>query len=204
MNPYTDKGENAIGVLQWSDDGSPNMLVYADENGEPLVSEWVDFHEDISIYFTYRVTRANLADFIQDNLSHYGMIMSCSGGIGMLTRMHEDEAETTVEPLEIEWMSEEWLPDPTDYFSDYDDHVDVQPIVSYFNLDTISPPIIDKYRAVRTIIRELEQRIRKADIEIEKLTVMRDIMNRDLKELWERMSGIDLNGGKEDDTGREN
>lgn len=134
---------NKIGTLLYQE--FPVTTIYSNGEDYPIIREWVDCEGKVDKYFLYRTTKENLKSFIDGDISQQELIINSINKIGFIV----DERNKKIESIKIISTSQlpiQYLP-PYDSFFIYEDGVDTEKIVQFFNLDSLKiiPINLDGY-----------------------------------------------------------
>lgn len=121
-----------VGVLLYHD--FPSTVVYANDERNPVVFEWVDCSDDRNLhrYLVYKCTVNNLARYIEGQLSHLDLMKSAIDGfvISFDEQLEERSSFKIVPFCEI---PSSYLPKKDIYF-DLDEEVELDDVREFFNI----------------------------------------------------------------------
>ena len=131
--PYFDIKE--IGVLLFT--YYPTTIIYSDNEGTPIIKEWVDCSEDNKIdrYFYYKTNKKLLKQFIDGEISHLDLINYSTDGFVIIQDISQtDELQTSI--ILLNDLPSNYKPTPIFKF-DHSDGVETTKIIDYFNLTEV-------------------------------------------------------------------
>ncbi len=124
-----------IGILMFAE--YPTTIIFADDNGLPIIKEWVDCDEDDNTdrYFFYRTNKYLLKQFISGQLSHNDFILGAEDG---LLYFEDVKGNTVIDRFVLapNHLPGEYKP-PIDYFFEESNGVELNNIIEHFGLDKI-------------------------------------------------------------------
>src|SRR5690242_2036460 len=89
----------------------PVTEIYSDENGQPLVLQWVDREDETDRYFIFKVTVENLYRFIFKKYSHLDLIKESENGFIIIFDGHIQKANN-YKIVATDFLPFEYLPSP--------------------------------------------------------------------------------------------
>lgn len=124
-----------VGVLMFPE--YPSTMVYANQNENPLIKEWVDCSDDNKIdrYFYYNTTASCLKLFIEGEISHLELIKSATEGFVMLEDEEDGQRLGMLKFIGVDKIPKNYLPHPDCQFSQSDCQ-DLHKIIKYFKIET--------------------------------------------------------------------
>ncbi len=130
--------EKRIGVLLFAE--FPSTTIFADENGMPIVKEWIDCNDDLERYFVYKVSKQHLKAFIEGKLSHFELYLYAENHIGIIVD-EKEEKNQLITVIASAAVPNDYYPS-VDYFFKKENGVETKAIIDFFKLDEIQgePP----------------------------------------------------------------
>lgn len=129
-----------VGVLLFS--YYPTTIIYADENNNPIIKEWVDCSDDNKIdrFFYYRSSKVLLKQFIEGEISHLELINS---SLDNYVIFQDQSEEVSYQPslLSLKDLPQKYKPASTFMF-DSRDGVETGVVIEFFKLDEIEPKVV--------------------------------------------------------------
>ena len=134
--PY--KIKTFVGVLLFTQ--YPTTIIFSDEQGNPIIKEWVDCSDDSKIdrFFFYKTNKIYLKQFIEGGISHLNLINYSLESYVIFQDIQEEQVLNTC-LISLNSIPLKYKPS-TDFFFNYNDGVDVIEVVEHFNLDNINVP----------------------------------------------------------------
>lgn len=131
--PFTLSGFRAVLLFQ----EYPTTILHSDQQGNPIIEEWVDFSEDLQTerHYYYRTTKSLLKRFLSGDLPYIELIIQNTDGY----LVFEDTNPLTGSQLFIssfKSIPRSYLPSH-DYYFDRADAMNVDLIFEYFELNGI-------------------------------------------------------------------
>jgi hypothetical protein len=116
----------------------PTTMVFSDEDGSPIIKEWVDCSDDNQIdrFFFYKTTNKYLKQFIDGEMSHLDLINSSLEDYTVFQDIQNDKTLRTY-LLSLSLIPSDYKPD-SNFVFDHKDGLDVNEIVSYFGLNDLN------------------------------------------------------------------
>jgi hypothetical protein len=135
--PYQDL--KLVGVLLFS--VYPSTIIYADDNNEPVIKEWVDGNDENTTdrFFYYSIERGWLRDFIEGSISHFDLINKANGRVVYFLDEVKGENSDCFQVF-LSSIPDNYFPKKTFLF-DSDDGVDTDLIFDYFRLNELATVI---------------------------------------------------------------
>lgn len=115
----------------------PTTIVFAGEDEEPIIKEWVDCSQDNKSdrFFYYKINKVLLKQFIEGQMSHLDLINSSLESYVIFQDVQQEKVEKTV-LVSLSAIPVKYKP-AASFFFDYNDGVDIVDILDYFKLDLI-------------------------------------------------------------------
>lgn len=122
-----------IGTLLYQE--FPVTTIFGDEDGQPIIKEWVDCDENFDRYFIYKTNKENLFAFIEKKISHYELFFTCLNNLGFVV----DEVNNDIININVvspNYLPYDYLPSIDSFFA-LENAVHTQKIIDAFDLAAI-------------------------------------------------------------------
>lgn len=114
----------------------PSTILYQDDNGDPIIKEWVDYFENTKTdrFFYYRTNLTLLKRYITGDLPHRDLINQSIDGFVIFEDITNDNKNYSI--ASVNAVPTSYLPD-SDFYFDTSEGVHLQTIVTHFNLENV-------------------------------------------------------------------
>jgi len=122
-----------IGVLLFQE--FPVTSIYSDNEGIPIIKEWIDCDDEIDRLFYYRSSKQNLKKFIEGKICQNELLKNCINNL-IFVADEKDGKIVSVNIISTTQIPDEYLP-VEDSFFELPNGVETQKIVDFFKLDNL-------------------------------------------------------------------
>jgi hypothetical protein len=132
-----------IGILLYQE--FPVTTIFGDEDGQPIIKEWIDCDENFDRYFICKTSRENLFAFVEKRISHYELFFTCINNLGFIVD-EKDSNFTNISVISPNSLPYDYLPSIDSFFV-MENGVHTQRIIDELDLSNIKiePENLDEY-----------------------------------------------------------